>query len=270
MVVGVYHFQTIEKENQRLQYIYNIIQIAMTFFIAGSGIFAVRQYYKYCKSEEKRFQTEYVQKAIDLSGFYKDSILTKYRAILYVYNKSGIINILEKIKKKDMKFFEMRELEELLKTEDRNRLKEIQNSEVFLSSIRKANIIYGFNHTMQNENTMMGEYDQEAIIAIFSDMINELLNDLEFFASHFVHETADNHVVFHQLHITYLQIVHILYYSIAKENRSLINKYYQNIIDLYSNWYEKSEAIHNCLTSTCVEECRGQIVERSQNGKSKK
>jgi len=263
-------FQVIGNKKLTLGDINGIVQISMTVFTSVSVMFGVRQYYKNCKNEEKKFQTEYVQKAIDLSQFYKDSILTKYRAVKYVYEQTKIIDVLENIKAQDMKYFERKELEKLLNQKDFECLRSIQKSMDFRKRIIEANLIYGFNQSMQNEKELVGENcSREAVVAIFSDLVNELLCDLEFFASHFVHETADDDIVFQQLHITYLEMIHILYYSIANCNDDSIFKYYQNVTELYQRWYQKSEMKRDCVAMLCKQENQGQSIPRRNSGRCK-
>lgn len=71
------------------------------------------------------------------------------------------------------------------------------------------------------------------------NIVTETLNNLEFFAMHFTHGTADESVVYQSLHQTYLDIVYVLYYNIAVLNELENSKYYTNIIELYKIWKKR-------------------------------
>lgn len=77
------------------------------------------------------------------------------------------------------------------------------------------------------------------IITYVSNLMDELLNNMEFFALHFSHRTADESVVYQSLHQTYLEIVQYMYYDIADRNSDSASKYYTNIIWLFEVWRDK-------------------------------
>lgn len=189
------------------------------------------------------------KKAIDLSAFYKDKILKPFQAIYYVYLNSGVLEILDKMKQDDMTVFDTVEMEQLLGKSNINKLKKIQYSEKFCKSVLEANNIYNLNLHIQQRKTedtttknLKIEINVDSLLASFmSGIVINMLNDLEFFAMHFTHNSADESVVFQSLHQTYIQIVKNLYYNISKTNIAYEGKYYTNIIELYEIWYERSE-----------------------------
>ncbi|MCH5344138.1 MAG: hypothetical protein J1E64_08865 [Acetatifactor sp.] len=85
--------------------------------------------------------------------------------------------------------------------------------------------------------------DGNAIIKKFmGNIVTETLNNLEYFALHFSHETADESVVYQSLHQTYLEVVYVLYYNIAIQNNIEGSKYYTNVIELYEKWNNRDKA----------------------------
>ena len=74
-----------------------------------------------------------------------------------------------------------------------------------------------------------------------SQIVNKLLNNMEYFAMSFTHKVADESVVFQSLHQTYLEAVQLLYYDISKNNRADGRQFYTNVVDLYKIWYNKSK-----------------------------
>ena len=73
------------------------------------------------------------------------------------------------------------------------------------------------------------------------NIVTESLNNLEFFAMHFSHGTADESVVYQSLHQTYLMMVYVLYYNIAVLNELEGSKYYTNVIELYKKWDQRDQ-----------------------------
>lgn len=72
-----------------------------------------------------------------------------------------------------------------------------------------------------------------------SKIVNDLLNDMEYFSMHFTHGVADESVVYQSLHQTYVECVQLLYYNIAINNKTDGTQYYTNVVELYRIWYEK-------------------------------
>lgn len=82
----------------------------------------------------------------------------------------------------------------------------------------------------------------ECLVSCFmNEVVAAILNNLEYFAMHFTHGTADETVVYQSLHQSYLDIVRALYLNISKENARANSKYYTNIIELYRIWSERAE-----------------------------
>lgn len=249
IVISTIFKNQISKSLSRIETAYYVSQIVATIFVITGTVVAAWQYYLSSKADIRQTKLIQVQKAIDLSEYYKNNILQKYAAIEYVYNRCGIKAILDKIKADDMKDFDEKELNRLLPKSDVDRLKEIANSEEYARAIVDANIIYNLNLNIKTR-LQQGENEGENLVQvavhpllvsfIFS-MKQELLNNMEFFAMHFRHKTADSTVVYRSLHQTYLDIVQNMYYSIAEINKLPESKYYTNVIALYREWYDKNQ-----------------------------
>lgn len=72
-------------------------------------------------------------------------------------------------------------------------------------------------------------------------MVQDVLNNLEYFAMAFTHKTADESVIYQSLHNSYISVVRLLYYDISSNNRDGESKLFTNVIELYNIWKEKSE-----------------------------
>ncbi|MBR1741148.1 MAG: hypothetical protein IJ733_04635 [Lachnospiraceae bacterium] len=190
--------------NKRLENVYYISQIIAALFVIGGTVIAVWQYYLSSRSDIRQTQIIQVQKAIDLSEYYKDHILRKYSVVRYVYEKVGILDILQSIKVDDMVEFDEKELNSLLSPHDREELKKIQDSEKFAEAILAANIIYRLDLNINAQERINEETKEKTInvatepliVGFMSSIVFDLLNCMEFFALHFKHNTADSSVLY--------------------------------------------------------------------------
>lgn len=230
---------------------YYSTQIFSSIFVTGGVIIAVWQYYLEAQANKKRLEIERVQKAIDLSEYYKDNILNSLPAIYYIFDQSGATEILESIKPSQYKNFDKSELESLFLPAQIKELKKIQDSDVFLQLILEANNIYNLNLHF-NIKPVVVEHDgtkqttiqispRSILVEFMSNLINKTLNNSEYFALHFKHQTADESVVYQSLHQTYLEMIPYLYYYIANNNTDPSNKLYTNVIWLYNEWMREKE-----------------------------
>ncbi|MCM1325871.1 MAG: hypothetical protein NC243_06635 [Lachnoclostridium sp.] len=230
---------------------YYSTQIFCSIFVTGGVIIAVWQYYLASQANKKSMEIERVQKAIDLSEYYKDNILNNLPAIYYIFNQSGATSILESVKPSQYQNFDKKELDSLFTLAQIKELKNIQDSEAFLQHILEANEIFNLNlHFNIKPVFVKQDGNSQATIQIssksictefMSNLINKTLNNLEYFALHFKHHTADESVVYQSLHQTYLQMITYLYYYIANSNTDPSNKLYTNVIWLYNEWMKEKE-----------------------------
>jgi len=223
-----------------------------SIFVIGGVVIAVWQYYLSSKCKNRNLQIVQVQRAIDLSEYYKDNILRYSPGIMYIFDNTGIKEILDEVRIDDLKDFDIHELENLFTPNQIKKLQSIQNSDIFYQRVVEANDIYGLNFNLiaqqivtENKEGKEGKevvvkIDKNSIVISFmANLINATLNNMEYFALHFKHNTADETVVYQSLHKTYLELVKYLYYYIANNNRSSTNKLYTNVIWLFKKWREK-------------------------------
>ena len=246
-----------------------------SIFVIGGVVIAVWQYYLSSKCENRNLQIVQVQRAIDLSEYYKDNILKYSPCIIYIFEHTGIKRILDEVRINDLRDFDIHELERLFTTNQIEELQELQNSDIFMKSVVEANDIYGLNFNLiaqkvvtedQEGKQVVLKIDKNSIVVSFmSNLINATLNNMEYFALHFKHNTADETVVYQSLHKTYLELVKYLYYYIANNNRSSTNKLYTNVIWLFKEW-RKKQADQNDERSIKAEslQSHGTVIEKQQ------
>lgn len=243
----------IDTDNSRIENTYYIAQILSSIFVISGVVVAVWQYFLTSRSQLTQINIEQIQKAIDLSEYYKDNILEKYGPIYHVYESSGILEIINSIDKNKIQEFDIAEAGELFNKNQLNELDKIQYSEKFIKAVIETYRVYNlFPETDIFEKVEKvnedGEKEQlirvdvtKLILSFMHNNVNSILNNMEYFATNFSHNTADDSVVYQSLHQTYIEIVRILYYNIAKLNKPLQTKYYTNVIELYNKWNKKRD-----------------------------
>lgn len=256
---------------------YYLSQIVTSLFVVTGVIIAGWQYYITSKAELSKIEVDQVQRAIELSEFYKDKILKFYNAIYYVYDSIGLISIIDEKNQDDMKIFDTTELKRIIGEPVIKQLKELQTSEEFVKAVLEANDIFNLKlrilHKARqsiNESgrlkTIQIEVNPQSVMHSFmSSIVINMLNDMEYFAMHFTHKTADETVVFQSLHQTYLKIIKHLYYNIAKSNEPCEGKYYTNVIELYNIWYKRSKEIQEQMIDNTKQITRkGTIINKNK------
>lgn len=198
-----------------------------------------------------RIDTEQIQKAIDLAEYYKDNVLSQYALIRYIYKEIKLMGIVsDPAKTCDMKEFNEREFNEIYTEQQIEDIKKLTKSPDLIKAIISAQIIFGeclnIEKYVSIEETEKGKtiskINADAIYKEYgNNIILNTLNNLEFFAMHFTHKTADEEVVYQSLHQTYIEIVQLLYYEIARKNKKDTDCYFSNVIELYSIWKKRAK-----------------------------
>lgn len=228
--------------------LYYCIQIVAGLYVVVGAVIAVWQYYISTKSEFIKNETEKVNQAVELAGYYKDNIIPHISYVKYIFRYIHATEIIEKIDKTKMKYFDINELNKLLDQNDINKLKDLIESDEFIEAVREANIIFNFNstdifyfdgNTSDEEKNDIKDLQLKIAKHCMLGQIRELLNNLEYFAMFFTHNIADESVVFQSLHQSYLQIIETMYYQISSYNTSDNHKFYVNAIRLYHLWIQK-------------------------------
>lgn len=234
---------------KNIELTYYLSQIITSLFVIIGVVVGVWQYYLNSRAEISKMQLEKVQKAVELADLYKATILKKFSAVRYVYKTTKIAEIIQTIKKDDMKRFNRNEMTHLLSESDINKLKEIQKSDAFFEAVLEAKDIYGLNlrniKKPETENNTADYKDHErykhsVLTAFFSDLIYDILNSMESFSMYFTHKAADDSVIYQSIHQSFLEIVQKCYYHIAYINDGNQGDYYTNVTELYSKWYKES------------------------------
>lgn len=226
--------------------LYYSSQIITSIFVISGVVIAVWQYYLSCKSTQTELALQQVQRAIDLSEYYKDNILKYVPAISYIFDYIEVSPILNKLKLDQLKNFDKNELEDLLSPGDIEILKNSQFTDKFCEAVVKANAMYSLNMKFitkvikqeqdgKEVNTIAIDNNSIAL-SFFSDLLNNILNNMEFFALHFSHNTADESVVYQSLHQSYFELIQLLYYYISVQNENPSYKFYTNVIELFHKW----------------------------------
>lgn len=231
-----------------IELLYYTSQIVSAVFVISGVVIAVWQYYLSYVDSRRNIDVIRVQKAVDLSECYKDHILSYKSPIEYIFNNSGINEILTKVQPHQMVHFDEKELHTFLSDEDVKLLKDIQQSHKFFTAIINANSIYNIGlsddliklYKQDEQECELSELDAKKLSTFLGKLITKALNNMEFFALHFTHNVADESVVYKSLHQTYIDIVQTLYYNIAKINPLSTTKYFTNIIELYNLWNDRS------------------------------
>lgn len=243
---GVYKMEDAFKNNIALQNVNNVSQILASIFVMLGVVIALWQYNLTTKSEISRYTNDCVLKAVELSGYYKDNILDKYGILFYVFDKCKMTDIICKVKISNMNNFDLFELEDNFDTREIEQLKEIIKSDSFAQIVVEAMRRFDFpinNNTFIKEPILV-EGKTKIVVKVkknditsdfLNDIVSEILNNLEFFSMHFTHNAADETVVYQSLHKTYLEIVQVLYYNIAINNKDS-QKLYVNVIELFNKW----------------------------------
>ncbi len=224
-------------------------------FVIFGVVVALWQYISYTKSEmeiknREAFERDKdrIQKAIDLSGYFKDSIMANFEVILFVYQNCGVLDILNKISSDKMIRFDSIELNNVLPKNDLDKIQKKASTKEFNDALSQYCMV---NEKWENCVTYLKNDEGSKIVEIngsvvrnkFNAILNDVLNSLEFFSMHFIHETADESVVYQSLHSVFLLIVRTLYYDISINNSGLAEqKIYTKTIELYQMWSEHSKA----------------------------
>ena len=255
---------------------YYIVQSYTNAFVIAGVVIAGWQYYISSLNAKKDFDIRQVQRAIDLSDYYKDQILRFFPAIRYVFIGSGAWEILHKNTIDQLIDFDSNELKRLFSQKDIEALKSLQESDKFSTAVIEANKVWNLGLDINNfivelkktgkEGNITIALDKNKIACSFmSKLIDEVLNNMEYFAMHFTHGTADESVVYQSLHQTYLDMVLVYYYYIANLNTEASEKYYTNVITLFEIWRKRrDEQIKNHSALAKHVQSTGTVIKKNE------
>lgn len=228
-------------------------QIVSSIFVIIGTVIAVWQYYLSSSKRIKELEFSRVEKAIELSNYYKDNILDRYSILKSVFDDYGITKMLQaKRKNCEIKDFDVLELNELYSEEEIKKFSELGSDEKFIDSIIKIVSTYnvdlkGYNKCIKkiNEGTKsvveISANPNEVYSDFFKTYIMQTLNNAEYFAMAFTHKTADESVIYQSIYPTYLEMCFIMYYYIARFSDPKVSKLYTNLASLYCIWREREQ-----------------------------
>lgn len=241
-----------------IENVYYISQIIAGVFVILGTVIAVWQYVLSARDSIESRKREYqlhekeifdmekdrIQKAIDLAGYYKDNILQNIMLIKHVYQWTGIQEILDKINFQNISHFDIIEMEDNISLEDRKIITNASNSRRMSDTLIMVSEVVKIWDDCKEVNVIEEDgkkvrkltVSQNALLYKFQTVLNGILNNLEFFAMHFTHGTADDSVIYQSLHQSYIDVVRTLYYDIAANNVPGESKLYTNVIELYNKW----------------------------------
>lgn len=233
-----------------------IVVIISAIFIAYQAHASFSQLHLMKKDYTLKNEKEEFHTALKMSLFYSREILPCMNAISYIFTKYDLLPILNKIKDAKPVFFDEEEYEKILTEEERKKIETLffkfTIDKSFLFSAlelcsdtsscdwhlkRKHFVTNIANSNKESTSSACRFFDQRVNIK-FLDMITKTANNLEYFSMYFNTNLAESKVVFPSLHQTFLELVYILYFYIARRNTSNKNsqKYFTHIITLFTAW----------------------------------
>ncbi len=233
-----------------LELVLIVSQVLSCLFVIIGTVIAVWQYYLSSKSEMLNLEINRVQKAIDLSRYYKDEILMPFSAIKAIYINAGIVDVLAKEKNR-MDNFDYEEMREIFSASEIAKLDALIQSKEFIDSMIRTNSVLDLrlegcktveelDENGDSKTTLRVDTDK-FLISFTSRYITHVMNNLEHFAMYFTHNVADESVVYQSLAPSYLEICRVLYYNISKCSKPGETKLYRNLQQLYKIWAEREK-----------------------------
>lgn len=228
-------------------------QITSALFVIVGTVIAVWQYYLSSSTRMSEVEFSRVEKAIELSNYYKDNILDRYSFVKGVFVLCGITEMLEKKRGNcELKEFDVLELEEIYTKEEIERFEKLPQNEMFINAIIQVSYSYNIEVKGYTKSFKVTDDDGEEVMEIsanpkevynyfFKNFISETLNNAEYFAMSFTHNTADESVIYQSICPTFLEMCFVMYYYIARNSDPKEFKLYTNIADLYCMWRKRQQ-----------------------------
>lgn len=218
------------------------------FLLASKQVLINKQNELQLREKELYEKEKYkVTRAIDLSGYYKDNILTNGSVLIYLFKSVGIYSILDNIKLEKMHEFDINELEENLSQIEIKRIEKLINSKELLQELGNISLSCDIEgdfkreviEYVDGEEVTNVEFNLNELDKCFRNMVSDTLNNMEYFAMNFVHKIADESVIYQSLHQSYIELCKVLYYIISSRNKNGEEKYFTKVTDLYIIWKDR-------------------------------
>lgn len=257
-----YKLPVINSSFSRIELVEIIAQIFAALFVVVGSFVALSQYYIYRSAEKQHISDERIERALELSEYYKNNILEPYAILLDVYKKAGIYDILQKEKRK-MKNFTEEEMNEIFSNKEIEKLEKAFVSEDFLSAMVSVNEIASLNlrgFEIQEITDGKGKTNKKIKVDISKALndfhlnyVSKLMNNIEQFAMYFTHNIADESVVYQSLYPTYIEMCITLYYNISKCSQPGKAQLYRNVQLLYEIWLNKTNQKREIIDEQSVD-----------------
>lgn len=194
--------------------------------------------------------------ACRLASHYADIILEENKLVSSVYKGAELDSYIKNtIDMKAIRHFDHQELKVILQERNidydtfRRKLAEIDPSIILNCRILRAGSVSERETTyasfMRTDEQTGAQYIcNEALLRMdLNQEIDDLLNQLEWFAMNCRYGLADEALLYQPLHQTFLSIVWMLYPTISIRNRTGDSKLYTNIIWLFLKWRKRLDQI---------------------------
>ena len=213
-----------------------------------SGVAFVLSVLSFCYNKNKGK----VEKAIELANVYRE-LIKDISEFSKIFEEHGEIQgLLTKGKLDEETKFNYGEISSIYSKQEIHKLEnfffgdgmnpDILRSVYFTYSLQNISDINPILLNLsENPDEQQSAVQDSLIRSYYQSKFSSFLNKLEFFSMAFVQNVADDDVVYQSLHQTFLGITRYFYYLISRNNNSLENKYYTNIIQLHSRWISKQK-----------------------------
>lgn len=188
--------------------------------------------FRYNKNRNK------VEKAIDLAKTYKSLMKDISEFILVFKSHKKIHDLILKVKIDETNNFTYEELSNYYTSNEIDEL-----NYFFNDSGMNVNILHKIYLSTKIDSTE--NIDDSRLILYYRSRFVDFLNTLEYFSMAFIQNVADDDVVYQSLHQTFLAMVKYFYFLIVFRNKSVENKYYTNIAELYIKWLKQEQKHKN-------------------------
>jgi len=188
-----------------------------------------------------------VEKSLELAKYYAEEILPEAFFIKkFIEIVDPIGEYKRTVERVPSKSFTDKELNELCGSGIKKKLwDEVKPEEILNAKIQCCSKIEEILEINRLDRQCVAELDegtyQKAIVADYQQKCKKIANQLEAFAMNFTRNTADESVVYHSLHQTYLNLVEWLYFLISKANLDEKDRYYTSTTELYTLWKKRYE-----------------------------
>lgn len=227
--------------------------------VIGLIITAIWSMYQYTKNKALQQQ----EKSAQIAKIFSDNLLEKCGIIIHVFKHSKLNNIVEYVSQPANIFqnFTTNELREIFENDDfPNIYKKIKNnSELddlyysyleskitveneYLEKYKDPNsantrAVIKLHHYTTEEATVLFKLNNANLPFHFSDLIDNVLNELEYICMNISSNAANSIYIYQSLHQMFFDTINCLAVEISLRNDGKYSdKFYTNIIHVYTNW----------------------------------